>query len=348
MNFNLQEVKIEVTQKCPLNCYHCSSEANINKNRQLDEKIVYDLIKDAKSLNVREIIFSGGEPLEWEPLSRCIRLCKNLNIASCVYTTCYPLYDNEKLQMDLVSSGVDSIVISLFAANQAEHEKVTRIYGSFEKAIRGIMSLSQSGININIHFVAMKQNWRQLAGVVDLAERLKVKKVSVLRFVPHGRGEIVKDIQNLSREELKDLRKEIIRLRANPNVNIRIGSPFNILLTENDVDCNAGINKIVIGSDGIVYPCDAFKNLIPKGEFISVYDGSLKEIWEKSEYLNDIRQKLKQGLCTTCKLCVNNIKCKGGCLAQKIIRFNGKYDIPDPDCIMHRRGEIYEQLEFEL
>jgi radical SAM protein with 4Fe4S-binding SPASM domain len=341
-------VKIEVTQKCPLDCLHCSSEANNSKSRQLDEKLVSDLIRDAKLLNAKEIIFSGGEPLEWEPLCRCLELCKDLGLKTCVYTTCNSFYQNEKLRKDFIKSGVDNIVVSLFGANQKEHEKVTRIYGSFEKTIQGIKSLSQTGINISVHFVAMKQNWRQLAGVVDLVENLKVKKVSVLRFVPHGRGEIVKDIQNLNREELKELKREIIRLRENPNVFIRVGSPFNILSLETDVDCEAGICRIIIGSDGIVYPCDAFKNVIPEGKFISVYEGSLKEIWEKSEYLNDIRQKLKQGLCSTCRMCVNHMKCKGGCLAQKIIRFNGKYDIPDPDCIIHRQGGVYEQLKFEV
>lgn len=336
MNINLHEMKIEVTQKCPMNCIHCSSEANINKNRQLDENLVIRLVKDAKSLGVKEIIFSGGEPLEWAPLCKCIKLCKDLDVKACVYTTCYQFTQDDELKKEFINSGVDSIVVSLFGANQNEHEKVTRVYGSFERTIQGIKMLSQAGINVSVHFVAMKQNWRQLAGVVQIAEKLKVKKVSILRFVPHGRGEIVKDIQNLNKEELKELKREIIRLRKNPNVFIRVGSPFNILSLETDVDCEAGICRIIIGSDGIAYPCDAFKNVVPDGKHISIYDGSLKDIWEKSEYLNDIRQKLEQGLCSTCKTCINNLKCKGGCLAQKIIRFNGRYNIPDPDCITQR------------
>lgn len=348
MLYNLHEVKIEVTQKCPLNCIHCSSEANNSKTRQLDENLVRDLIKDAKQLNAKEIIFSGGEPLEWESLCYCLELCKNLGLKTCVYTTCNSFYQNDKLRKDFINSGVDNVVVSLFGANQKEHERITRVFGSFEKTIQGIKSISHTGINISVHFVAMKQNWRYLAGVVDLAEKLKVKKVSVLRFVPHGRGELVKDIENLEREELIKLKKEILRLRENSDVFIRVGSPFNILSLNTSVDCEAAICRIVIGSDGIVYPCDAFKNFIPTGKYISVYQGSLKEIWEKSEYLNDISQKLKQGLCSTCKMCSNHIKCKGGCLAQKIIRHKGNHDIPDPDCLVYSREEEYEQLKFEL
>lgn len=348
MQYSLNEIKIEVTQNCPLDCLHCSSEANKSKIRQLDEDLVRNIIYDARELGVKEVIFSGGEPLEWDPLCRILKLCNDLELKTSVYTTCNSFFDNEELETNFISSKVGNVVVSLFGANQKEHEKVTRIHGSFDKTISGIKRLSQVGISVNVHFVAMKFNWRQLAGVVDLADNLKVRKVSVLRFVPHGRGEIIKDTQNLSRDELKELKKEILRLRVNENVYIRLGSPFNILALESDVDCDAGIDKIIIGSDGIVYPCDAFKNVVPKGNLISIYQGNLREIWENSEYLNDIRHKVKYGLCSTCSTCVNHIKCKGGCLAQKIIRFKGQYDIPDPDCIIQKQGEVYEQLKLEI
>ncbi len=348
MQYNLKEVKIEVTQKCPLNCIHCSSEANKIKKRKLNEEIVKNIINDAKEMNAEEIVFSGGEPLEWEPLCRCIALSKNLGLNTIVYTTCNGFLNCDYLFDNFIKSGVDNVVVSLFGANQKEHEKVTRINGSFDNTISGIKRISAKGISVSVHFVAMKLNWRQLAGVVNLVEDLKVKKVSVLRFVPHGRGEIIKDTQNLSREELKDLKKEIIRLRENPNVLIRLGSPFNILSLQADIDCKAAIDRIIVGSDGIVYPCDAFKNIIPESKLISIEEGSLKEIWNKSEYLNDVRQKVKKGLCNSCSVCINRTKCKGGCLAQKIIRFDGKYEIPDPDCMIQRPGDVYEQLKLEI
>ncbi|MDF2545782.1 MAG: hypothetical protein K0R93_680 [Anaerosolibacter sp.] len=348
---NLHEIKIEVTQKCPLNCMHCSSEANISKIRKLTEESVASLLNEASKMGVNSVVFSGGEPLEWEPLIRSLKLCSNLGIDTSVYTTCFNFYLDESLFYEFINSGIRNVVVSLFGANAKEHEKITRIHGSFDKTIAGIKKLKENDINIGVHFVAMRPNWRQLAGVVSLIEELRVKKISILRFVPHGRGEIVKDVYNLNRDELKELKKEILRLRENKEVMIRLGSPFNILSVDSHVDCLAGIDKIIIGSDGLVYPCDAFKNVTYEGRLGSIYEGSLSEIWNESEYLNDVRKMIHLGLGPVCSQCKNCSLCKGGCLAQKIIRLNEKTDVPDPDCLEGKGGKGYgdvEQIRFEI
>jgi radical SAM protein with 4Fe4S-binding SPASM domain len=346
---NLKEIKIEVTQKCPLNCIHCSSSANISKSMQLQESTVVRLINEAKHLGVSEIVFSGGEPLVWEPLCRCLSFASNLGFDTSVYTTCNSFTENKELLNGFIKTGVRSVVVSLFGANQKEHEKITRIHGSFNKTIDGIMQLTTAGINVSIHFVAMKPNWRQLAGIIDLIRNLNVKKISILRFVPHGRGEIVKDVFNLSKEELKDLKKEILRLQTISDINIRLGSPLNILSLEDSVFCTAGIDRIIISPDGRIYPCDAFKNIAHGGAYSTIFDGSLEEIWYQSEYLNDIRAMVHSDLSMTCKLCENNSKCKGGCLAQKIIRYKGKYDVPDPDCLLGKtEEEVYAQIKLDI
>ncbi|HHV99134.1 MAG TPA: radical SAM protein [Clostridiaceae bacterium] len=341
----MKELKIEVTQKCPLNCIHCSSEANISKERQIDELTVVHLLSDSSKLGVTNIVFSGGEPLVWEPLYRCLTICNEYGFNTTVYTTCNNFYGNNKLLYEFISTGVKNVVVSLFGATQKEHDKITRKYGSFDKTISGIKMLSEAGIDVSIHFVAMKPNWKQLADVISLIQKLKVRKISILRFVPHGRGKIVKDIYNLNKDELKELKSEIMRLRENTDVSIRLGSPFNILSLQSDVDCTAGIDRLIIGSDGKIYPCDAFKNITHGGKFSSIYEGSLIDIWNNSEYLNDVREKVSSGLNQTCKLCEDRTKCKGGCLAQKIIRFKGEYDLPDPDCLKSKQEGIYEQLK---
>lgn len=346
---NLKELKIEVTQKCPLNCIHCSSEANISKDRQLSESTVIKLLNEAKELGVEDIVFSGGEPLVWKPLCKCLKHAISLGFCTSVYTTCNGFSDEDSLLQEFIDTGVKNVVVSLFGANQKEHEKITRYNASFDKTIYGIKQLSAAGVNVNIHFVAMKPNWRQLAGTVSLIQSLAVKKISILRFVPHGRGELVKDVFNLNREELRELRKEILNLRATTDMNIRLGSPFNILSLQDDVYCSAGIDRLIIGSDGNIYPCDAFKNVPYGGDYASIFDGTLRDVWNQSSYLKDVRNKVQSGLNKTCMLCDNNSKCKGGCLAQKIIRFQGKYDLPDPDCLLGRgKEEVYEQLKFEV
>jgi radical SAM protein with 4Fe4S-binding SPASM domain len=347
----LKELKIEVTQKCPLDCIHCSSEANITKSMQLNKDTVIKLLNEARDLGVEDIVFSGGEPLIWDDLCECLSYCSNLGLRTTVYSTCYSFFENDILFKNFVDSGVKNVVVSLFAANAREHEAISRRRGSFDRTIEGIKMLTLAGINVSIHFVAMKRNWRELAGIISLIQALKVKRISVLRFVPHGRGELVKDIDNLSREELRELKKEILSLRQQDDVNIRLGSPFNILSLESQVECLAAIDRIIIGPDGKIYPCDAFKNLEFNGALGSIYEGSLADIWNNSEYLNSVRKLVNYDLNPICSKCKNRSLCKGGCLAQKVIQYKGQHNFPDPDCL-EGKGEIlsgqFEQLKFDI
>jgi|LSQX01.1.fsa_nt_gb radical SAM protein with 4Fe4S-binding SPASM domain len=334
----LKEIKIEVTQKCPLNCLHCSSESNISKTLELTESQVSSVIDEASELGVEEIVFSGGEPLIWSHLPEMIKKSHNYSIHGVVYTTGIPLINQDDLLNKLLAYGLKKTVVSIFGATASSHEFITRTSGSFSGTIRAIDAMVSKNIDVDIHFVAMSPNWKQLSNVISLAESLGVNKVSVLRFVPHGRGSMVKDLFNLNKTELVNLRQEIINCRSKyKTISIRLGSPFNILLINEDVDCLAAINRLIIGPDGKIFPCDAFKNVdYDEGKFSSLNDGSLTEIWDNSDYLKRIREDLSKGLGPKCRSCTVNAMCKGGCLAQKIIR-NGNSSYPDPDCLTQGR-----------
>lgn len=332
-DFKLTELKIEVTQKCPLNCLHCSSEANITKTQELSDELVIRLINEAKIMGVQEITFSGGEPLVWNPISRIIDHCFDCGISPSIYTTGNPFVDNPKLIENLCVNKLDKVTISLFGANSEAHEGITRIKGSFEKSISAIKLLVELGVTVGIHFVAMNPNWTELEDIVKLANQQNVSSVSILRFVPHGRGAMV-DYFNLTKQELRELRKTVLKLRANSQAYIRLGSPFNILLLNEKVDCTAACDRLIIGSNGKVYPCDAFKNVDSEGELSSVIENSLINVWDGSEYLNEVRKLVVQGLGPECSKCKSCILCKGGCLAQKVIRLPDGVLKPDPDCII--------------
>lgn len=334
----LKEIKIEVTQKCPLNCLHCSSEANISKSVELTSEQVIQIVKDAKKLGVREITLSGGEPLLWPPLCEVISFCEEVNVPVVVYTTGNPLFDSTSLLGSLTKAGLKSVVVSLYGASPEIHDSITRVHESFDRTLFAIKNMISEGIRVGIHFVAMSPNWKEFSDVAELSRNLGVSRISVLRFVPHGRGSLVKDIFSLSKENLIELKKDISQIKKNKNsITIRIGSPFNILLFNDDVYCMASIDRAIIGPDGKAFPCDAFKNLDYPGNLCSLSQGSLIDIWHNSDYFNFVRNQLNQGLGPICNECHHKTKCKGGCLAQKVLRIpKGNSLHPDPDCILRR------------
>ena len=166
----------------------------------------------------------------------------------------------------------------------------------------------------------MKQNFRDLSDVVRMARRVGVCRVSVLRFVPQGRGRNLHS-EELSRPDLVELAEAIEYCRSqHPQLTIRAGSPFNVLGV-GYTPCNAAQDVLIINHRGEIFPCDAFKNVrVAEPEFGSVLKRPLKEVWEKSIYLNRVRSILDKHTGDGCQSCNTFDGCKSGCLAQKVIR----------------------------
>jgi radical SAM protein with 4Fe4S-binding SPASM domain len=252
-----------------------------------------------------------------------IRTASRLGVQPTLYTT--GILDNQltpitnKEADELVGRGIARFIFSVYSAKASVHDKITR-YGTFAATSCAIDAAVQTRIPVEIHFVAMKQNFRDLSDVVRLAGRVGVCRVSVLRFVPQGRGTNLHS-EALSRTELVELAEAIEYCRLqHPQLTIRAGSPFNILGV-GFTPCNAAQDVLIINHRGEIFPCDAFKNVhVVEPEFGSVLKRPLKEVWEKSVYLNRVRAILDRHTGDGCQSCNAFDGCKSGCLAQKVIR----------------------------
>lgn len=113
-----------------------------------------------------------------------------------------------------------------------------------------------SSIETDIHFIPLKDNYKELIDIVELLNIAEINNISILNFVPQGRGkENYKDLL-LNSEEMREFKEICLLARKKFNGNMRIGIP---LLSQNEHLCTAGYEKIVIKYDGTVLPCPAFK-----------------------------------------------------------------------------------------
>jgi radical SAM protein with 4Fe4S-binding SPASM domain len=333
--FVLRELKIEVTYSCPLVCIHCSSDAAPNIVAEIEENKCLDIIEQAIKLNIHEIAFSGGEPLNYKPLLNCVKKCSDGNLISTIYTT----GNNDSfssLIKDLKMVGLNKAVFSLYSSRKEIHERITRIANSYNRTIEAIQIAMSIGLKSEIHFVALKTNLHDLPSVVELAKSLGIKRISVLRFVPQGRGSINSN-ELLEKGDYIYLKNEIERIRKN-NFDIRTGSPFNFLLLNKSAPCKSAIDKLIINPYLDIFPCDAFKKmsakeLVGSNDYSNLSKYSLEDCWNKSPFLNEVRQYLKSDFPDTCRDCNLLERCFSGCLAQKVLKQRNFKKSSDPDCI---------------
>jgi radical SAM protein with 4Fe4S-binding SPASM domain len=238
----------------------------------------------------------------------------------------------------LAAAGVERFIFSVYSNRPEIHDSVTR-YGTHAATMSAVRNAVLTHAPVEMHFVAMRRNFRDLPGLVDLANSIGVERVSILRFVPQGRGRNIAVRDDLDADEFRELARMIKSLREHyPGVTIRAGSPLNILGLGN-TPCNAAQDVLIINHRGDTFPCDAFKNVrYENTTHGSVLYESLETVWKESKFLNHVRSVLSAEKGATCRSCELNADCQSGCLAQKVIREGwDAVTEPDPNCLVQIR-----------
>lgn len=307
----LKEVKIELTNRCFRNCKHCSSSATNSSNnvKELDFEDVSRIIKEAKLMGADTIVFTGGEPLMYDGLPELVELTSKLGMKSTIYTFAYRTDETLNKYRQLIDLGLNKIVYSL--ADSLSDEEDISVY---DKAEFFNKVFENNNARLGFHYTVSKDSFSRLEQVVNetvetFKSRCYFDRVSLLRFVPHGKGTTDMD---LSKEELLAIKN--LYLNSNDKDKIRLGTPWNILGIEN-TPCIIADEIMIIGFDGIAYPCDSIKYFTKLGISGNIRENSLMEMYD-SEYFSNIRKFNADNSCSSCK---DYKICKSGCIGQKII-----------------------------
>ncbi len=121
-----------------------------------------------------------------------------------------------------------------------------------------LIRAKNAGLDVDVHFIPMKKNYKEFPDIIECLEIAGVKNISVLNFVPQGRGRVYRDELMLSPDELKEFSGILKREKEHFSGKIRIGIPLNGKMSHL---CTAGTEKLVIRYDGVILPCPAFKEI---------------------------------------------------------------------------------------
>lgn len=190
--------------------------------------------------------------------------------------------------------GVDKIVFDWQALDTNIDNNIMGRKNLNTYLMQSLIRASLVGLNIDIHFIPMKPNYKEFPEILEMLElkEIKIKNISVLNFVPQGRGKENKEELMLSEEELKEFAQIIEKAKKYYTGNIRIGIPLNGAIAHL---CTAGTEKLDIKYDGTVLPCPAFKEL--NVETMKKYGIRLHNIYEDLEKVVVHEGKRKTPLC---------------------------------------------------
>lgn len=321
-----------ITNQCNQRCLHCY-QGDFSFREDLDwidlKKVADNILSTVKKWNKLAIInLTGGEPFLKKELFQLLEYLNNQKqVKELAVITNGTLLD-EKSVLRLKDFGkLNEIKFSLDGATEESNDMV-RGKGTFKKALSAIEILKPiKRIETTLMFTLLKRNLNQAFKILDLAQFQGVGGVILERFIPWGRGAMIKK-EVLSKEEWHNLVKRLLQFLEMPFTDeIFSYKAFWVRFKKNGphlfgAPCVAAEGGICIMPGADVFPCRRFNLRI--GNLLTE---SLDKIYNGSIVLKDIKDRDK--LKGKCKICT--IKSCKGCRAL-VYALTGDYLGEDVQC----------------
>ena len=189
MEPNLKELTIEITQKCPNSCLHCSSLSSERSFYLIDKQVIEKACVEAKELGIKNICLSGGEPLLHPDITEiALFISENLGLNVSLYTTgiCGQGSFISKNSWNEFNKEKTKLIFGFHSIYEQVHNAITRKKFSYNLTLKSIKSAINEGYNVEVHLVPNKINLSTLSETVDSLHHMGVRKISFLRLCTPG------------------------------------------------------------------------------------------------------------------------------------------------------------------
>jgi len=358
--YTMDELSIEITYACDMRCKHCSSSAGERMEDELTTERILGIIDESiRDCGTTSFSISGGDPLCHPDLFRIMDHAWARGLQVLLYTSgvvkvegeyrgiwpalakSWQKYADAEEGHRWGRSTADKfkVIFGVHGATPEVHDEITQIEGSWECQQEAIVNCVTAGLYVACHFVPTALNYKEIPAVVNWFNELGAHEISLLRYVPQGRGLDHDDELRMTREQFAELQEIIVeqsRRAEGWDIKFRPGIPIDFTFLcfggwSKPKPCDGGKTKILVRPNGEVNVCPAWKDL-PKYVAGNLAEESVKRVWEESPVYRMFREFLPDDLKGKCKTCQNVQECWGGCAAQRILAHGDIAQGPDPLC----------------
>lgn len=308
--------QIEITNKCNQQCIFCYTG---NKVGQIKSDLTLEqwqnIIIKLRNIGVRKLDFTGRESFMHRELSALVSWCKKLGFEIKINT-------NGTFDILNVLKNVDEIVFSIHGIGST-HNKIVGNTKSFDLVEANIKQTTLAGVKTSINMSLIKSNYHQMLEVFDYFD----SKYDINKFAPSipvlsRFGSSFKELSLVLNRELLD--DYINNLKKIPENKLTMKHGFHsIFINDRDYykdtglllpNCAAGKYKLIVESDGKVFPCNFFKS--EKFFCGNILTDDEHQIWKFGRGFKRFRQLvLGKKIPKECTKCLKKPRCYSGCRA---------------------------------
>lgn len=322
----LISISWEITPKCNLQCYYCCTNAGLDKAHSIDYSEAMSIVNELALNDVKEIYFSGGEPLMYPKMIELLSytINKGLKVSMATNGT---LIDDDTASM-LHSVGLYLCHVSIDGFKE-DHDSI-RGNGTYQKTMNGLRSIVKYSIPVRVGIMLSNSNIEYISELTDFLFKIGVNGVLYMMPLPAGRLKNKEKNVDIPPIQVESLKKELTK---------RYGSKIDFRCTEaegsNLSNCPGGFNNYHINPEGFCYPCSWVEKIIPDICLGNIRTTDFSEIKKTASYYRTLlSSRLK--LNSDCKLCNFRTICGGGCPVRSFINYGSFFHIEPSLCPLSR------------
>lgn len=295
------QVQIEITNKCNLDCTMCPRKDMNLEYRHMD----FDLFKKVieRLDNIRSVTLTGwGEPFMHPNIFEMIAICKKKGFE--VQLTTNGIFPNESIPEKIINSGVDSISFSIDTLNG--NSKFGHENNEAQKNIKKILNTrSDFRPKVTLQSTMQKDGGNEIYSIIRWGASNGVDRVNLGRLDQRFN----KDIPRPSDEEEREIMIRANKIGRDNGIQIdciqyAVGSGFQkeiykllkSALHRFGKYCLKTYTYVYINLNGDVTPCCG----LPLHKVDNILQKGLKDIWHGKNFI-EFREKQHE-ICGKCDL----------------------------------------------
>lgn len=298
---------IELTSRCNLKCVHCylgpQEEQWKKRSQEMSTEKVLSVVDEIVAAGSLYLLITGGDPMVHKDFKKVYRYAREQGLVVTVF--CDGILVNDDIVALFKELPPLMVEISIYGATAETYEAVTRVKGSYPKAIAGIRRLLDNGIKVGLKTVLMTVNQHELPQMRAIAESFGVSFRTDNAIFPC--------LPNSSKDPLQ------YRVSPKDAVQAELADPKyaekwlgyierrkDVPVGETTYRCGAGVNSFHVDPFGFASPC-----LMTTQYRHSLQDRSFESLWNR-ELVQLRSHKPREGYgCNTCEMQVACSGCPG-------------------------------------
>ncbi|MFM7312816.1 MAG: radical SAM protein, partial [Cyanobium sp.] len=267
-------LSLAVNDGCNARCGHCSFFEGVESPGRsvLSAPQWAEVIRQAQELGVSIINLVGGEPLLREDLDAIVAAVDKRLSTVLLFTNGWHLADRAAA---LRRAGLDSVYVSIDAAEARRHDSLRGTPGLFDRALEGLEVARRQGLSVGISATLTPESFAagELEKLVELARRHRAHELLVFDALPSGRLEHRQDLID-NGDWVERMISSAERWNRDPRTPGVVFSAY--ISSHRSVGCSCGTSYLYLSPYGDVMSCD-FNHAI----FGNVCEEPLWQAWQR-------------------------------------------------------------------